>query len=76
MSRRGNWRDNAVAGRFFQLPKRERIRRRIYASHDKARQDIFACIEMFYNLKRRHGFSNAMSPAEYEKQYFQRLSSV
>jgi transposase InsO family protein len=26
--------------------------------------------------KRRHSFSNDMSPVEYEKQYFQRLSSV
>jgi transposase InsO family protein len=33
-------------------------------------------IEMFYNPKRRHSFSNDLSPVEYEKQYFQRLSSV
>jgi len=42
----------------------------------KARQDVFDYIEMFYNPKRRHSFSNDMSPVEYEKQYFQRLSSV
>ena len=63
-------------GEFFQLLKRERIRRRIYISRDKARQDIFAYIEMFYNPKRQHSFSNNMSPVEYEKQYFQRLGSV
>lgn len=57
---------------FLQLLKRERIRRRIYATRDEARQDIFDYIEMFYNPKRRHSFSNAMPPAEYEKQYFQR----
>jgi transposase InsO family protein len=35
------------------------------------------CIALFtYNPKRRHSFSNDMSPAEYEKQYFKRLSSV
>jgi len=31
---------------------------------------------MFYNPKRRHGFSNDLSPVEYEKQYFKRLASV
>lgn len=48
MRRRGNCHDNAVAENFFQLLKRERIRRRIYATHDEARQDIFDYIEMFY----------------------------
>lgn len=76
MSRRGNCHDNAVAESFFQLLKRERVRRRIYITRDEARQDIFDYIEMFYNPKRRQSFSNDMSPAEYEKQYFQRLSSV
>jgi transposase InsO family protein len=30
-------------------------------------QDIFEYTEMFYNPKRRHSFSNDMSPAKYEK---------
>jgi len=76
MSRRGNCHDNAVAESFFQLLKWERIRRRIYTTRDEARQDIFDYIEMFYNPKRRHSFSNDMSLSEYEKQCFQRLSSV
>lgn len=76
MSRRGNCHDNAVAESFFQLLKRERVRRRIYVTRDEARQDIFDYIEMFYNPKRRHSSSNDLSPVEYEKQYFQRLSSV
>lgn len=76
MSRRGNCHDNAVAESFFQLLKRERIRRRTYSSRDEARQDIFDYIEMFYNPKRRHGFNNKLSPVNYEKQYFERLASV
>lgn len=32
MSRRGNCHDNAVAESFFQLLKRERIRKHIYAT--------------------------------------------
>ena len=41
-----------------------------------ARQDISDYIEMFYNPRRRHSFSNDLSSVEYERQYFQRLSSV
>jgi putative transposase len=47
MSRRGNCHDNAVAESFFQLLKRERIRRKTYATRDAARQDIFDYIEFF-----------------------------
>lgn len=75
MSRRGNCHDT-VAESFFQLLKRERIRRRIYATRDEARQEIFDYIEMFYNPKRRHSCSNDMSPVDYEKHYFQQLKGV
>ncbi|WOI79295.1 IS3 family transposase [Citrobacter braakii] len=76
MSRRGNCHDNAVAESFFQLLKRERIKKKIYGTREEARSDIFDYIEMFYNSKRRHGSSDQMSPTEYEKQYYQRLGSV
>ncbi|MDV1375111.1 IS3 family transposase [Citrobacter freundii] len=76
MSRRGNCHDNAVAESFFQLLKRERIKKKIYGTREEARSDIFDYIEMFYNSKRRHGSSEQMSPAEYENQYYQRLGSV
>jgi putative transposase len=49
MSRRGNCHDNAVAESFFNLLKRERIRRRTYKTRVEARQDVFDYIEMFYN---------------------------
>ncbi|MHB0169845.1 IS3 family transposase [Klebsiella pneumoniae] len=76
MSRRGNCHDNAVAESFFQLLKRERIKKKLYGTREEARSDIFDYIEMFYNSKRRHGSSDQMSPTEYEKQYYQRLGSV
>lgn len=76
MSRRGNCYDNAVAESFFQLLKRERIRRRIYMNRDEARQDVFHYIEMFYNPKRRHGYTNDVSLVEFERQYFVRLETV
>lgn len=49
MSRRGNCHDNALAESFFQLLKRERLRRQIYATRDQARADVFNNIEMFDN---------------------------
>ena len=63
MSRRGNCHDNAVAESFFQLLKRERIKRKIYQTRELARQDIFDYIEMFYNPIRRHGHAANLSPA-------------
>ncbi|MBZ2210120.1 IS3 family transposase [Massilia soli] len=76
MSRRGNCHDNAVAESFFQLIKRERIRRKIYATRAEAKEDVFDYIEMFYNPKRRHGFNEKLSPVNFEKRYFERLASV
>ncbi|MND35525.1 Integrase core domain protein [compost metagenome] len=68
MSRRCNCHDNAVAESFFNLLKRERIRRKIYRSRDEARQDVFDYIEMFYNPKRKHVRNRMLSPVEFEKQ--------
>ena len=60
MSRRGNCHDNAAVESFFQLLKRERIKRKIYTTRQDARGDVFACFKMFYNAKRRHGFNNQL----------------
>ena len=69
MSRRGNCHDNAVAESFFQLLKRERIRRKIYITCDAAKRDVFNYIEMFYNPTRHHGSKNGLSPVDYEERY-------
>jgi putative transposase len=66
LSRRGNCHDNAVAESFFQLLKRERIRRRTYPTRDAARQDVFEYIEMFYNPKRKHTNNGMLSPIDFE----------
>lgn len=66
MSRRGNCHDNAVAESFFQLLKRERIRRRTYLTRGAARQDVFDYIEMFYNPNRKHTNNGMLSPVDYE----------
>lgn len=67
MSRRGNCWDNAVAESFFSSLKKERIKRRIYASRQEARSDVFDYIEAFYNRKRRHSHLDQMSPFAFEQ---------
>ena len=76
MSRRGDRYDNAVAERFFNLLKRERIRRRSYKSRAEARQDVFDYIEMFYNPKRKHVRNGMLSPVEFERQQKMRTEGV
>ena len=66
MSRRGNCHDNAVAESFFQLLKRERIRRRTYPAREAARQDVFHYIEMFYNPKQKHTNNGLLSLVDFE----------
>ena len=73
MSRRGNcWVDlgfchNAVAESFFSSLKKERIKRRIYASRQEAKSDVFDYIEGFYNRVRRHSHLDQMSPLAFEQ---------
>lgn len=69
MSRPGDCHDNAVAESFFQLLKRERIKRRIYDTRQDAQSDVFNYIELFYNPTRRHSKIAGMSPAEFEQRY-------
>jgi len=68
MSRRGNCHGNAVAESFFKLLKRERIRRRTYATRKDVRRDVFDYIEMFYNPKRKHGNNGLLSSIDFKQQ--------
>jgi putative transposase len=52
-----------VAESFFNLLKRERIRRKVYRSRDEARQDVFDYIEMFYNPKRKMSETGCCRPS-------------
>ena len=76
MSRRGNFYDIAVAENFFNLLKRERIRRRTYKTRADARQDVFDYIEMFYNPKRKHVRNRMLSPVEFERQQDMKTEGV
>ena len=76
MSRRGNCWDNAVAESFFNLLKRERIRRRKYKTREEARRDVFEYIEFFYNPQRKHVRNGMLSPIAFEQQQTLKLQGV
>ena len=67
MSRRGNCHDYAVAESFFQLLKREKVRRRKYRTREEARRDVFEYIELSYNPKRKHTNNGMLSPVDFEE---------
>lgn len=76
MSRRGNCHDNAVAESFFANLKKEKIRRRRYATRDEAKQAVFNYIELYYNPNRRHTHNNRVPPAVVDREYFVNQGSV
>jgi len=61
---------------FFNLLKRERIRRRTYRTRQEARRDVFDYIEMFYNPKRKHARNGMLSPVDFERQQKLRQEGV
>lgn len=76
MSRRGKCHDNAVAESFFNLLKRERIRRKAYKTGEEARHDIFDYIEMFHNPQRKHAKNGMLSQANFEQDYILKTKGV
>ena len=66
MSRQGDVWDNSAMESFFSSHKTERVNRRVYATRDQARADVFDYVERFYNQRRRHSTIGYVSPAQYE----------
>ncbi|MCJ7673593.1 MAG: IS3 family transposase [Sedimentisphaerales bacterium] len=73
MSRKGNCWDNACAESFFDSLKNEWICGKVYQDEAEAQKDVFKYIEMFYNRQRRHQSLDYLSPAEYERRYYEAL---
>jgi transposase InsO family protein len=73
MSRKGNCWDNAVAESFFSSFKKECIRKKVFYSKEKAKEEIISYIK-WYNCERIHSSLNYLSPLEYEVKY--RLMNV
>ena len=66
MSRSGNVWDNSAMESFFSSLKTERVSRKVYATRDQAKADVFDYVERFYNPYRRHSTIGYVSPADYE----------
>lgn len=72
MSRKGNCYDNAPMESFWGTLKQELINHRRYASRQEAIQDISEYIEVFYNRQRRQKRLRYLSPAVYEKRFYEK----
>jgi putative transposase len=66
MSRSGDVWDNSAMESFFSSLKTERVSRRVYATRDEARADVFDYVERFYNRRRQHSTLGYLSPAAFE----------
>ena len=72
MSRKGNCYDNAPMESFWGMLKSELTHHKRYKSRDDAIRDIKEYIEIFYNRQRIQEKLGYLSPAAYERQFYQR----
>jgi putative transposase len=63
--------DNAMAESFFSALKNERVYRTVYATKARARRDVIAYTEGFYNSRRRHSALGYRRPDEVHYGYIQ-----
>jgi transposase InsO family protein len=64
--------DNALVEAFFASLKTELLTRQTFATRKAARLALFDYIEAFYNSHRRHSALGYLSPAEFERRWWQR----
>lgn len=72
MSRRGNCYDNAPMESFWGTLKNELVHHSRYRTRQEAMQEITEYIEVFYNRQRRQKRLGYLSPAAYEKQFYEK----
>jgi len=66
--------DNALAEAFFASLKTELLMRSTFATRAAARLALFDYIEGFYNSHRRHSALGYLSPAEFERRWWQQVA--
>jgi putative transposase len=72
MSGIGNCYDNAAMESFFHTLKTECVYFERYENREQAKNHIFEYTEVFYNNQRRHSTLGYVSPAEFERRFYQR----
>jgi transposase InsO family protein len=75
MSRAGETYDNAYAESLFSRYKAELLEGGAFRDIEEAQLETFEYIECYYNPVRRHSALGYVSPAEYEKAYYQRAKA-
>ena len=73
MSRRGNCYDNAPIESFWGTLKNELVYHRDYQSRKEAIREITEYIEIFYNRQRIQKRLGYLSPAAYERKYYEKM---
>jgi putative transposase len=73
MSRKGNCYDNAPIESFLGTLKYEIVSHHSYETREQAIRDITEYIEIFYNRQRIQKRLGYLSPAAYEKKYYEKL---
>ncbi len=66
MNRKGNCWDNATSESFFHTLKVELFQGQTFIIRDQAKQEIFSCIESYYNMKRIPSSIDYKTPYEME----------
>lgn len=76
MSRKGNCYDNAPMESFWGTLKNELIYHRRYATRREAIQEIKEYIEIFYNRQRKQARLAYLSPAVFERRFYENLKAA
>jgi putative transposase len=76
MSRKGNCYDNAPMESFWGILKTELIHHRRYKTRQEAIREITEHIEVFYNRQRRQKRLGYLSPAAYERLYYDKKKAA
>ncbi len=74
MSRADNPYDNAFMESYFSCFKAELLQDGIFETVEDARTEIFEYIEMYYNTIRLHSSLGYKSPAQYEREYNEKIN--
>ena len=72
MSRKGNCYDNAPMESFWGTLKNEQVHHCRYATRQEAIQDITEYIEIFYNRQRKQARLGFLSPAAFERWFYEK----
>jgi len=76
MSRKGNCYDNAPMESFWGTLKQELVHHRRYHTRQEAIQEITEYIEIFYNRQRKQKRLGYLSPAAFEKKFYEKRLSA